>query len=148
MTPGHAPRHQDAQHHPDGPSAMTQCNDTMTSCVTRSHARLTHPQLMLKKSPLCPRERVDWAIDPAPNRTRMKVPESLPCQSQSARYLSNIPIVSAKNSRTQGLRIRKLQPDFFFAMIFVKQLQCLILIFCCCPRWSSVARLASAGPSL
>ena len=58
----------------------------LTSCDTL--ARLTHPQLMLKKSPLCPRDRVDWAIDPAPNKTRMKVPESLPCQSQSSRNLS------------------------------------------------------------
>ena len=64
----------------------------------------------------------------------------------------NIPIVSARNSRTHGLRIRKLQPDFFFAMISVSQFQCLISIFCCCPHLGSVASLgrwslASAGPS-
>ena len=33
------------------------------------------PQLMLKNVPLWPRERTDWAIDPAPKRIRMKVPE-------------------------------------------------------------------------
>ena len=79
VTPGHAPRHQDAQHHPNTPSAMT--HRVTVTCLPHWSGP-THPQLMLKKSPLCPRDRVDWAMDPAPNRTRMKVPISSPRQSK------------------------------------------------------------------
>ena len=34
----------------------------------------TYPQLMLRKVPLWPRERTDWAMEPAPNSISMKVP--------------------------------------------------------------------------
>ena len=70
---------------------------------------------MLKKSPLCPRERVDCAMDPAPNRTRMYVPENI--RISSFYHPQYLPIVSARNSLTHGLWIRKLQPVLFFAIV-------------------------------
>ena len=38
---------------------------------------LSYPQLILKKSPLCPSDSTDCAIEPAPNNTSINVPENI-----------------------------------------------------------------------
>ena len=71
---------------------------------------------MEKKLPFCPRDITDWATEPVPQRTRIKVPGHVITKVIVRTDNMSLPRNSARNSLTTGLMIFKLQQLLFLTI--------------------------------